>query len=601
MISPWRRSADARRTAAAPLLLLLVVSAMGARPARAQNVRPDSVRQQPVSSQGRLPVTGCSGQTITDIVVITQPPFTDRLPRNLEWVRRTVRTLHVNTRDEVVRQFLLLKVGEPCNQIKRAESERILRAQPYLVDARIRAYEDDSGGVRLEVETRDDFSLIFEPVVRGSSPMFRGLRVGESNLAGYATQAALEWRDGLNYNDVLGASYTDYQFLGQRDELRLEARRNPFGQRMEMQVVRPYYTDLQRLAWVGSVGGTREAQRLLRGDVETNAVNVRHAYGNIGALGRVGPVGRLKLIGLSFTREELRVDSVPLLMRPEGVREDTLDPSPPGFRERNVMRANVLLGIRAIRFVRVQGFDALTGAQDVRVGAQIGVAAGQSLRVGPATDRDRFLATNIYLGAGGEKWFAGVQGITEARYDLDQRKWTNVIGSGRAAWYFRPALAQTTVMQAEWATGRRMQVPFQLSLADRDGGLLGHRRSTDPGARRLVLRAEQRLVVPTRLNVADVGFAGFVEAGRLWAERSVPYSMDTPWRGAFGVSLLAAVPPRSRRLWRLDLAVPVSNDPRRRFEVRLTGLDRSRTFWRDTPDVERSRERTAPTSLFTWP
>jgi hypothetical protein len=77
--------------------------------------------------------------------------------------------------------------------------------------------------------------------------------------------------------------------------------------------------------------------------------------------------------------------------------------------------------------------------------------------------------------------------------------------------------------------------------------------------------------------------------------------VDTPWRGVIGISLLAAVPPRSRRLWRLDVGVPVSNDPRKRLEVRITGLDRSRTFWRDTPDVERSRERTAPTSLFTWP
>jgi hypothetical protein len=431
--------------------------------------------------------------------------------------------------------------------------------------------------------------------------MFRGMRLGETNLAGYATQTTLEYRDGLAYNDVLGVQYTDYQFLGQRNELRLEARREPFGQRMHAQVVRPYYTDLQRFAWIGEVGGTRDPMRLFRGDLPTNALNVRRTFANVGGLARVGPVGRLKLVGLSLSREHVRTDSTPLLLTREGVMTDTTGFPPPFFDPKNVLRANLLLGVRAIRFVRVQGFDALTGAQDIRVGAQVGVAAGQSIVVGPATDRDRFLATNIYLGWGGEKWFAGAQGITEARYSLDRKQWENVIGTGRAAWYFRPAIRQTTVLQMEWATGRRMQAPLQLSLADREGGLMGHRLSHDPGARRLVFRAEQRLVVPTRLNVADVGFAGFAEAGRLMAEQSVPYAVDTPWRGAVGVSLLAAVPPRSRRLWRLDLAFPVSNDPRRRVELRLTGLDRSRTFWRDTPDVERSRERTAPTSLFTWP
>jgi hypothetical protein len=600
-MSHGRRSAWSR--AGTPAVVLLLAAPLEAVTAQRNpdSTRAAAVRQSPTPSNGRLPVTGCSGQTISDIVVITQPPFADRLPRRFDWVRQTARTLHVNTRDDVVRRFLLLKPGEPCNQIKRAESERILRAQPFLVDARIRAYEADSGEVRLEVETRDDFSVIFEPVVRGGGPVFQGLRFGETNLAGSARLLAAEWRNGRAYNDVLGVSYTDFQFLGQRDELRLEARRNPFGQRMEAQVVRPYYTDLQRFAWVGGVGGTREPMRLLRGNFPENAVNVRRAYADVGGLVRAGPVGRLKLVGLSFTREEERVDSLPFFLTPEGVRVDSLGARPPLYPQQNVMRANLLLGVRALRFVRVQGFDALTGAQDVRVGAQVGVALGHSIPTGAARDRDRFLSTNVYLGAGGEKWFVGAQGISEGRYDLQRSEWNNLVASGRAAWYFRPAISQTTVVQAEWGVGRRMLVPFQLSLADRIGGVLGHRFSSDPGASRLVLRAEQRFVIPTRLNLADVGFAAFAEGGRLWAEESVPFSTDTPWRGSVGVSLLAAVPPRSRRLWRLDVGLPVSNDPRKRIELRVTGFDRSRAFWRDTPDVERSRERTAPTSLFTWP
>lgn len=586
-----RRLAIGCLTAIAPLAALS--PRLGAQAAGA--------RQPPVSSQGRLAVTGCAGQPISNIVVITQPPFNERLPRDLEWVRRAVRTMHATTRDDVVRRFLLLKVGEPCNQIQRAESERILRAQPFLVDARIRAYDDENGGVLLEVETRDDFSLVFEPMLRTEAPVFRGLRLGEMNLAGNATQTVFEWREGLAYNDVLGVSYTDYQFAGGRNELRAVGRRNPFGQRMELEVVRPYYTDLQRFAWVGSVGGTREPLRLQRDTLPANAVNVRREYGNFGGLFRVGTVGNLKLVGGSITRESERTDPDAIMLTPNGVIPDTVAAPLPAFRRQSVLRANLLLGVRAIRFVRVQGFDALTGAQDVRVGAQVGLVGGHSLAIGPAIDRDRFFATNIYLGAGGERWFAGVQGITEMRYDLERRQWDNVIGSGRAAWYFRPAVRQTTVLQAEWAAGRRMQVPFQLTLADREGGLLGHRNSTSPGARRAILRGEQRLVIPTRLNVADVGLAAFAEAGRLWAERSVPYSMDTPWRGAVGVSVLAAVPPRSRRLWRVDFAVPVGNDPNRRFEVRFTGLDRSRFFWNDPTDVAASRERTAPTSLFTWP
>jgi hypothetical protein len=566
-----------------------------------QEMRANGQKQPPVSSRGRLPVTGCAGQPISDIIVITQPPFTDRLPTRLEWVRRTVRRTHVNTRDDVVRRFLLLKVGEPCNQIRRAESERIMRAQPFLVDARIRVYDDEAGGVRLEVETRDDFSLVFEPMLQAQSPMLRGMRFGESNLGGSATLAAINWRDGRAYNDVLGVNLENYAFGQGRNEFRLAAQRNRFGQEMRLELVRPYYTDLQRYAWIGSLGGTREPMEFRRDDLPRNALTVRREFANVGAVARLGPVGRLRLLGASITREAQRTDAQSLLLTRDGVRADTTGAPVPTFRAQRVVRANALLGVRAIRFVRVEGFDALNGAQDVRVGMQLGLVAGYSIPVRQARDRDAFVAANLYGGYGGARSFVGLQAVTEARYDRDTKAWDNFVTSGRLAWYFRPAVRQTTVVESEWSAGRDMRVPFQLSLADRDGGIMGHRRSSQAGARRLVFRAEQRLVVPTRLNVADVGLAGFAEAGRLWGEHSVPYSRETPWRGAVGVSVLAAVPPRSRRLWRVDFALPVGSDPQRRFEVRVVSVDRSRVFWNDPGEVRAGRERTAPSSLFSWP
>ena len=566
-----------------------------------QQARASGQKQPPVSSRGRLPVTGCAGQPISDIIVITQPPFTDRLPARLEWVRRTVRRTHANTRDEVVRRFLLMKVGEPCNQIRRAESERILRAQPFLVDARIRAFDDEAGGVRLEVETRDDVSIIFAPMIQLKSPPVRGMRIGDSNLGGSATLAAINWRDGQSYNDPIGVNFENYAFGRGRNEFRLAAQRYRFGQDMRLEFVRPYYTDLQRYAWIASLGGTREPMQFRRGDLPRNALTTRREFANVGAVARVGPVGRLRLVGASITREVQSTDEQSLLLSREGVRVDTTKVAVPTFRPQRVVRANALLGVRAIRFVQVQGFDALTGAQDVRVGMQLGLVAGRSIAVRQARDRDAFLAANLYAAYGGARSFVGLQAISEARYDRDARAWDNFVMSGRLAWYFRPAIRQTTVVESEWSAGRDMRVPFQVSLADREGGLMGHRLSNQAGAQRLIFRAEQRLVVPTRLNVADIGFAGFAEAGRLWAEQSVPYSISTPWRGAVGVSVLAAVPPRSRRLWRVDFALPLSADPQRRFEVRITSVDRSRVFWNEPREVQASRERTAPSSLFTWP
>ncbi len=586
-----RRSVWAALTAVATPTCLLT----------AQAARPDSARQPPVSQQGRLAVTGCAGQRINDIVVITQPPYTERLPKRFEFLRRAARTLHSTTRDDIIRRYLLMKPGDACNQIQRAESERILRAQPFLVDARIRVYDDEAGGVRLEVETRDEFSTTVSPIISAKAPVLRALRFAESNLAGSARLVGLQWRDGGAYNDVIGAQFTDYQFLGQRNELRMLGVRRERGQQLRIDVVHPYYTDLQRYAFLGSVDGTRDYASLLRPTSMGPAINTTRQSAVLGAIARVGTVGRLKLAGFSVAQSRDRYDTARVMITDKGFRPDTGSPFGATFKQRNVLRVNALFGVRLLRFVPVEGFDALTGAQDVRVGMQLSMVFGQTIGVGSARDHDRFIATGVYGGVGGEQSFLGAQLAGEARNDRGTRTWDNQIYSGRVAWYFRPAVHQLTFMSVEWSAGRNMQSPFQLSLADFNGGIRGHRGSWTPGGERLVARVEQRLVIPSRLNVADIGVAWFAEAGRLWADPSVPYSTSTSTRGAVGMSLLAAVPPRSRRLWRLDVAVPVGGDPRKKFEVRISNEDRTRTFWREPDDVLRARERTVPTSLFTWP
>lgn len=545
-------------------------------------------------------MAGCAGQPISDIVVITQPPYTERLPARFEFIRRAARAMHQNTQDEKIRRFVLMKPGDPCNQIRRAESERILRGQPFLVDARIAVYDDEAGGVRLEVETRDEFSLILEPAI-STAPVLRAIRLGESNLGGTARLASVEWREGFAYNDVLGARYTDYQLWGDRNELRLFGIRTPRGQDLRAAIVRPYYTDLQRFAFVGSIDGQRDYASFLRPDGPGNSVKVTRQTAVVGAITRIGSVRRLKLAGLSLTQTQQRVDSTSVVIGPNGFVEDVGPPLGVRYRAQQVMRANALFGLRLLRFTPVQGFDALTGTQDVRVGMQFGGAFGQAIGIGAARDRDRFMAAGFYAGAGGPKTFIGTQIVGEARNDLGSRTWDNHIVSGRLAWYFRPAVRQLSLVSAEWSAGRDMRTPFQLSLGDRIGGLLGHRNSQDAGGSRLIVRAEQRLVIPSRFNVADIGLAGFAEAGKLWSERSVPYAVTTPVRGAVGVSLLAAVPPRSRRLWRVDLAMPVGTDPNKRFEVRVSNEDRTRVFWREPRDIVAARERTVPSSLFTWP
>ncbi len=542
----------------------------------------------------------CAGQIITDIGVVTQPPYTTRLPGDLKFISNLTRKLHVNTKDAVVRRYLLLDVGEPCDEVRRAESERIMRAQPIFVDARITVQNDPRGGVRLEVVTRDEFSLFVEPNVTLGGPVFRGLKIGESNFAGGAVYGALQYANGGAYRDKIGARFEHYQFLGGRNILRAFATRAPQGHDYGLELTRPYLTDLQHLAWRGKIGGTRTYERLLSPDIEGSALRVDREFQDVGAVGRVGNVGNLKLVGASLSRELVSIDNKPVLLTREGFRNADSILFPNHYQNLYVTRLNALIGVRQLRFVRVAGFDALTGVQDLRVGIQTGLLLGRSVQWLGARDQDAFVLGDVYAGYGNKSSLLGFQTLTEARRDRKANRWDGVLTSGRLAWYVKPAEKQLTLTELLWSTGTSVRVPYQLSFADPEGGMPGYRNSRTPGAHRVVLRSEERIRIPSRYTVADFGAAVFFEAGKLWAS-DVPFAVASPLRGSVGLSIIAAVPPKSRRTWRVDFAMPVGGDPNAAFEIRISNADRTRAFWTDPADMRRARERAVPTGIFAWP
>jgi hypothetical protein len=587
------RGASVRRVQPFALLVgrcagALCAAALWARPLLAQDTVPPRT------------AVSCEGKRISNIVVLTQPPYTDRLPKSLDFVRRAMVVMHTNTSDDVVRGFLLLGVGDVCTEIGRAESERILRVQPFLVDARIRAFEDSAGGVELEVETRDEFSVVANLRIAGESPMVRGVALGESNLAGRGVYAAMQWREGEAYDDLVGLRLVDYQFLGQRNVARLFATRLPRGHEFGTEILRPYYTDLQRFAWRGGYGGTREYIRFVRPQDDGGAIALRRTYGDIGAVFRVGEPGRLRLIGAALTRERDVVDSRPVIVTREGFVDDSLAAGfPSQFRTSNVARLNALVGLRRLSFLRVEGFDALTGVQDMAVGVQGAFMLARSVPILGATDQDWFVRHGLYVGGGSPRSFVGVEAITEARRG-DDGQWDGIISNGRLAWYYKPWRNQLTLTAVDWGAGWNVRVPYQATFAERNGGLLGYRDSRLAGAHRAVLRVEQRWLPTPRTTIGDFGVAFFADVGRLWAG-DVPFAATSPVRGTVGIGVLAAVPRRSRRLFRVDVGVPVGGDPNASWEVRVTSNDFTRVFGRESRDIDRARERSLPRSLFTWP
>ena len=551
---------------------------------------------QPQSLSG-LPIT-CKGERISRIDIDASPPF--RINGTNIWERagRFAARQHVTTKESVIRRYLALQLGDRCTEVRRAESERILRAQPFIADATVLAYDDGQGGVALTVSTVDEVSLIIGAGIGGGSGV-HSLLLGEDNLLGTAFHAESQWRKGV-HRDTYAAKVVDYQFLGRPYQLRLEGGRRELGSDWGTELSHPFLTDLQRVSWRTTAGNANGYFYFRRPDALPAAIKLERSYSDIGGVVRIGPpLGRLALVGGSISFEDESPATSPIIVTDTALVADTSQALINRYTKHRTTRLNALWGVRNVHFVRVSGFDALEGTQDLRTGVQLATLLGKGARFLRGNERDWFGSTDLYLGMASPISFAALDVTGEGRRD-EEGNWDGILTQGRGALYLKPINRHTLISDLEWSGGWKQRIPFQLTFADRDGGLRGFRSADVGGARRVVGHIEDRYLIGRRKQIATFAVAAFAEGGKLWAGDS-PFGVNTPLYASAGVSLLAASPPQSRRTFRADLAFPVRGPRGHGWEARLTVTDLTRAFRIEPRDISNNRERSVPSSVFNWP
>lgn len=544
------------------------------------------------------PVT-CKGERISRIDIDASPPF--HITGNTMWQRagRFAAKQHMTTKESVIRRYLALQLGDQCTEVRRAESERILRAQPFIADATVLAYADGADGVILNVTTVDEVSIILGVGVTGKSPNLHSFMLGEGNLLGSAIHAQGLWKSA-HFRDIYAARIIDYQFLGRPYQFRADGGRRELGSDWATELSHPFLTDLQRLSWRTTAGNANGYFQFRRPNALPAALRIGRSYSDIGGVVRIGPpLGRLALVGGSISFEDESPGAQPILVTDAGLIPDTSQALINRYTKHQTARLNALWGVRNVRFVRVSGFDALEGTQDLRTGVQVATLIGKGARFLRGKERDLFGSTDIYVGMATPISYAALNIAGEGRRD-EEGKWDGILAHGRGALYLKPFNRQTWISDLTWSGGWRQRIPFQLTFADRDGGLRGFRTAEVGGGRRLVTRVEDRYLIGRYKELATVALAGFAEGGKLWAGDS-PFGVNTPFYASTGFSILAALPPQSRRTLRADFAFPVKGERKHSWEVRLTVSDLTRTFRVEPRDIYNSRERSVPATVFNWP
>lgn len=540
----------------------------------------------------------CDGELIREIVIYSSAPVLVGVHR-VPLLGDIARATHATTHPDILRRFLLLEEGGRCSELARAESERVLRAQPFIADATITVVPVD-GAVRLDVRTIDESAMVFGARVLSGNPLVRSLRLGNGNLAGRGIYLSGDWRAGGAMRDGAGVTLEDYQLFGKPYVLHLQARRSPLGGEWHGALTRPFLTGLQRQGWRAGAGEVAGFTELQHPDSATHAVRFERRYADAGAMARIGPPVRMALLGLVVSHERETVAGHVTAFAPDG--------TPLGGRDMGAAtgyastRINAFGGYRSIEFVRVEGFDALSATQDIPTGVQAGVVVGRGLDrpVDGGRGRELFLAADVYAGRGDDDDATRVQLRAQGARAAGSGDWGRVFATGSVSQVYKPSVRHTMEASGHWALAWHPGLPVQLLLGARNGGVRGYDHARAGGGRRASVRLEDRHLLGKVGTVGEFGIAGFAEAGRVW-RGDAPFGVTTPVSTAIGLSVLAAVPARSARLWRVDLAFPLQGRSAGRLELGFSNGNRTSVFWREPRDMASVRGRAVPASVFAWP
>ena len=525
-----------------------------------------------------------------------RPPFEGAATR---WrhLARTIGLHHATTRPGVVDAFLALEVGDVCTERRRTESERILRAQPFIADATVRAIPDGAGGVRLSVQTTDEIAALANGRFRGIKPQY--ISLGNGNIGGEALRVEGSVERGYTYRTGLGLKVIEYATFGRPYVSTFEGRLENLGHLLNVELAHPFYTDFQHHTWHLGYRNSEDYLHVDRPARDPLALRTKQERWDASTLLRAFGTNTVTLLGVGASGLDLRPDSIGIVVTDSGLRADSGVTLRNRYQPFRATRLGVLGGLRRVRFSSVHGFDGLTAAQDVASGYMTGLFVGKGIPAGG--ESDVFLSGAAYAGLAGERSLLAGLAQVEGRKGAGADRWDSLIGSARIAYYVGEAPGLVFMTEDKFSGGKESRLPIQLALDDRQGGIMGYRDAALAGALRNVVHSEVRWSRAALVRNADVGVATFGELGSVW-KGDAPYGM-TATRASAGFSILAAYPTKSKRIYRADFGFPITRqgEGSGKLEVRLSSEDRTILFWREPDDVSRARTGAVPTSMFAWP
>ncbi len=332
----------------------------------------DSARPDSVSS-----VRTCDNQRITTITIHPQDPPAMGRRGSMRHVVSSVMLQHRTTQPRVVRAFLQLKEGGVCTERRRAETERVLRAQPFLANAVVTARPDGPGTVAIDVTTVDEIPLVIGASFSALTPT--SFRFGNANLLGTGQYVDASWRQGGAYRDGFGARYVDNSAFWSPERLTIDVARDPVGGHALAALEHPFYTNLQHVAWHTGISYTNSYPSFERPHDDPLSLGMHYFLADAGLVSRVDVGTHRLFLGGVLTHERMSTHDRSVIVSDSGFVHQPDSVFGARYPDFHATRLSAVAGLRLLGYRRVTGYDVLYGTQDLPVGIQLAAQIGRGL------------------------------------------------------------------------------------------------------------------------------------------------------------------------------------------------------------------------------
>jgi len=483
---------------------------------------------------------------VARIRVDNEPVFDEARLAPAAFLGRMGNTLHIDTRERVIRDLLTIRTGDTLDVVGAREAERILRRAGLFVDAAVRVSEREDSLV-VHVVTRDAWStnlqLTFSTAGGGTDVTVGGV---ETNFLGLGDEvAAIAWWTDDDSGQTL--AFTRRRFLTPHGIGALVYSDGEESRYRRAVIRRPFYTTTA--TWSGSVhaSDTRGNAWLYVDGDQSGRYHLRRdlVYGHYSRyLG--GRDVRWRLGGVAYlddTRSRPVDDTDPILVSGERLRND-----------RRRLRA-LAVGRRSRRFVSVRGIDRAGAVEDMALGLHLTLEAGAELEaLGSSADRPYLSAGLVHSQAYGTRTFGSValraQGLLRDGETAERElaaSWEGVAVRGPTVGVWRLAAR----------LGADLPPEALLYLGARNG-LRGFPYRAFRGTRAIVGNVEERIYPGWRLSILEVGVALFSDVGYVWGADDTIELADV--RSSVGVGLRLRNPGLSPFPLRVDLGRGLGHD-----------------------------------------